>query len=298
LAKKRNTAFDSAQRKSKAEENPTESPEHSSSDHRIFQDPAIEQTVAEDPLFKFLQKWWKNMLVIGLAVFAIVYGKQVFQDTYEASMRRAAGVYGNMRQEYLQYVDLQQQVAALQATTDEESKSTEKTNSEDTGAEESESAKKLKELTQQLQDSSTRLGGYLNALRSEREPYSIFASLYSGLLAIHRKDIATARKELAQFDWRSITAEDGSERFYAELASSSLSRALLDQETTVSEGIAILAQLAQDGMYFHVSSALTLASIASTEEEKEQARLVLQDISEKHPEQAELVSDELKRLTG
>lgn len=110
----------------------------------------IQQTVAEDPLAKFLQKNWRFVAIVISVVVAFTYGKNFFEQTRYESLRRSADLLLSLQQqvEQLSQVDLQ--------SSDE--------------------------ATEEFEQGLARAQELRRALSQEREPYATLSPLYEAVL--------------------------------------------------------------------------------------------------------------------
>ncbi|MDC0357529.1 hypothetical protein OAO01_01840 [Oligoflexia bacterium] len=260
---------------------------------------AIAQTAGEDPVFKFLEKYWRPLLVIVLAVLAVSYVKQTFEDTYVTSMRRAADVYLNMQTEYTTFLAAQKEIkGVVQDQKLKQDKVREEGAAPDDPALDAEDAKpsKHEELLERKERSLTKLKEYFKALEVEREPYRSIAKIYDGLVASASGDFTRAKVQLETFKWREFSGSNSTEGFFAELAAITLARVLLDDEKARAEGKALLTELAQQAQHVNVSASLTLARITESPEEQKQVIAILESLSKNNPEQSELLGEQIDKL--
>ena len=282
---------------------------------RIFEDPSIQLAKEEDPLFIFFQKWWRHLLIAAAVIFAYQYGSSKFQQTYESSMKKSSELFSRVQNEFEELKRLAGELEANKLELEElKAKSSTETASAEDKSDEEEAAVneegsdneeqiqnvevKLSEAQKNFNESRRKLGQYLNALDDAKEPYSELATLYRGLAVHIYEDLDTMRATLSEFNWSEVTELDSSERLIAELAAVSLARAMLEEEATLNEGKQMLTKLARNGHYVHVSSAVSLARVSKTPEDKQEASSVIESILERQPEQLDLLEPELERLKG
>lgn len=250
--------------------------------HDIFQDPAISKAVSEDPFFRFLHKHWTRLLIAVALIAAGFYAKSAFEETYVASMSQAADLYSKVRSGYRGLVGLHDQVQAQKAAYREDP-------SEEVAA-------KLQNLEQSLADSQRRLGEIVMALGDARDPYKQVAGLYDLLLLTLSERHSEVSDTVKTIAWEQYGSDQLAERFLAELKALVAARALLDSSEHSNEGVLLLEELGERGRYVHTSAALSFARIADSDELKGRAVVLLERVLAEHPEQVELISEDLKRL--
>lgn len=261
------------------------------SSKRIFEDPAIAEALNEDPLFRFLSEYWKQVLLIVGAVFVFIYGKGVYQDTYTSSMRHAGDLFASLRSEYAKYEGLVQEHKKLASAAPEVEEA-----ANEVEGDAKKDAQKLAEVKENLSAAEERVQELIKYLSESRPPYTSISKIYAGLVARQKGELGELRAALSGFDWMGVSESNSVERFYSEVAALVMARALVDDEESYQKSRGLLAELAKDGEHVDVSAALTLARISLTEDEKSQARGVLESVVSNHPEQAALLESELKRL--
>ncbi len=243
----------------------------------IFDDEVMRRTVLEDPLAKFVNKNWLQIIGVLIVVAVVYFGYVQFMSAYQTRMSGAADLYRKVREEY----------AALTETRASAVKETD--------------AKKKEELTKSTQESSRKLSESIRALGDASYPYSEIARIYQALVLITvppggalTADVKAARQVLQPLNWEQ--EKTGSpKRLLAELRALLLGRTLLDDPSTIAEGRSMLKTLAQRGAVVHTAAALSLSQIASTDEEKKEAKAVLESLRSQHVEQGEVIDSELQR---
>jgi hypothetical protein len=71
---------------------------------------------------------------------------------------------------------------------------------------------------------------------------------------------------------------------------------LLIKPETHQAGVSELTSLAKEGAFLNAAAAISLAAVAVSTEEKENARETLKSVRAAHPEQSDLISEETKRI--
>ncbi|MFM1847557.1 MAG: hypothetical protein RL417_1031 [Pseudomonadota bacterium] len=279
-----------------------EAPPATPAGHDIFTDPALQQSLKEDPVFRFLQRNWRQVLLVVGCVVALVYARQVFQDTRVADMERSADIFNRARTEYEQIVSLERQLGDARKRLAESEKiaAAPKDGVKKDEKVDSTPATRVADLEKQVGDSRRRIEGHLGALADARSPYRELGVLYKGLLA---RETAEAGKSVAAmrgaFGIESGVPTLGDKpALPVELQVMALARTLIDSPETRGDGVAALGELAARGVYTRVSAGLALAQIANSEAERESARKLLEGILTAQPEQESFIAPELARLNA
>ncbi|MCB0328149.1 MAG: hypothetical protein KDD70_00760 [Bdellovibrionales bacterium] len=232
---------------------------------------AIQQTMAEDPLAKFVQRRWRELAITVAVVFLVIYVKDAFEQTRMASLRRSADLL----------IDLQAQVEQLKGIADQlavkkdEEKKKEVTEAQEaTGATESSGAQ-AKEASKTGENESAAEGEAIVKAEGEeqKEPE----------LSEDEKRFATSMSKA-----RELTHALAQERSpYAEL-SSFYGRVLddLNPEASASTraatvSVADVDQSLQRGILGEVEAFQAALSLANSNETLPQAVKGLEDIIEK-----------------
>ncbi|RMG41076.1 MAG: hypothetical protein D6719_09320 [Candidatus Dadabacteria bacterium] len=264
--------------------------------HRIFEDPAISEAIKEDPLFKFLSEYWKQVLVIVAAAVAIFYGREAYNRNYLIAMQHGGDQLATLRKEYAEYEGMLAELEDLKTKVQnqagkKDAKALKDKKSEGT----SEDQKKLADLEKRLKDKREQVLEMAGYLEQSHPPYPQIGKIYKALVARHDGNLEQLKALLGGFNWQQ-TPEDDPARFYAENAALVLARSLVDDKESYSQARSILKNLAEKGLYAAVPAALTLARISATDEEKAEARMALEDLIKRQPEQVELIEPELNKL--
>ena len=259
--------------------------------HDIYTDPALAQAPTDDPLYKWLNAHWRHLLSLVIAIAVITYFVGAFRDSYESSMRGAADIYARLQSEYNNYSVAKSALSAAVIEND-------KKMAGKSAAEKNEAEKGLENYYKNVEDAKSRLTQLVNSASYTREPYSVIADLYRGLMQRIENPKSPDLAALDKFrDWENVGKPNSDQRFYAELGALILARAYLDDATKRTDGEAMLKNLATKSQIVNVSAALTLSHIADTKEKRVEAKQILDTVLSKNPEQLDLVSDESKRLS-
>ena len=261
-------------------------------DHdRIFSDPTLAQTAAEDPLFRFLNTHWKQVLLVVGALFAGYFGNQAFQETYRNSMKRAAELFSGLQTQVAQIKSQRDAIVGL--SKEQQIKQADSKASEE---DKKQAQKKLDDAQAELKQMQDRAQEMIVALADTRDPYDKLAQLYRAELAASGGDAKSALGYLQGASaWQDLKIEDRG-RFFAESAAFNLSAMLLDQGEGRTKAFELLQQLSDQGSYLAVSAAQRLAQVASSAEERNTALSALQKVMERFPENSALLEPELQRL--
>lgn len=272
------------------------------SGHDIFTDPAIAQSLKEDPLYTWFKGYWRQVLVVCLTVAAVVYTRDVFNRNYVVEMQRASEIFSRVRGGYEQleanikslktaekaFVVADAAVKAEKTPSDEKTKAVE-------------AAKKtVTEAQAKIDESKKLMGLYLQALGDTREPYGELAPVYRALVE-HFGATPEALSKLAAGlgtppgDFSSLK---GDARFVAEIKELAAVRLLIDVPAERAAVRARLGSLIKGGRYVATSAALTLARLSVSPEDQVAASTIISDFVSSSPEQAELLKDEMTRLGG
>lgn len=245
----------------------------------------------EDPIVKFLEAHWQRALYALIAAGFLLYLYFGYQRSQEESRRQAADLFNKVR---ASLTELETADAKLAALNDEVA--ADKAAVDETKKKEREERKSA--IENEIKSSREKLHQRLSALSDVKEPYRSLAKLYGGMASLSSGDVAAARNDLRAFNWQSIAATGAEDRLIAELAALTLARTLIEQEESRGEGEKLLGELANDGSYVKVSAALALARIAGSPEKKSEAKAVLEKIRNQNPEYADLVREQIERLSS
>ena len=241
-------------------------------EHDIFTDPALQRTMVEDPLFRFLKNWWRQLLVIGLAIAAGWYVLHSFQETHIAAMKSSADTFRKVRSAYdeLRAFDLQK----LQITE----------------------PKALTDINQKMNAKELELVSTIDSLSDAKEPYRSFAQLYRALLKGRSGDIEGMKQLMPPDAWKNAATPESPERLVGELAAVAEARLLIDTPQNAEQGKAILKDLVVNGRFVNMSVVKTLSALAQSSSEKEELVTLLEQLRAKRPEQVALIDQALQEL--
>ena len=227
----------------------------------------IQQTVAEDPLAKFLQKNWRFLAIIISIVVAFTYGKNFFEQTRYESLRRSADLLLSLQEqvEQLNQMDLQN----------------------------------TEEAKDQFEQGLARAQELRRALSQERAPYATLSPLYEAVLL----QMQAVQQETLPNNGASQPTNLGGGLFTGvvdELRSFQQALSLLATGTEVTPddpALGALKEIVRSGRFagsaaLAVLQALTMNDAESLSELKELA----QEYIMRNPEQADIIRRELPLL--
>lgn len=276
----------------------------------------IEQTIAEDPLMKFVQRRWREIAFLLLAVFAVLYGKNVFEETRRESRSRSADLLLNLQSQVeqlrvgIEELKKKEQEAnkSSDGASDKKGESQEATVKESGKEKQEEEVQALRKRLEQNIDSAFELN---RALAQERAPYSELPELYTQLLSSYR---AIIKKEKGQEDsgissskLREILSAKALEQggLLAELKIFQGALVLLEKEGASSEVVGILRDLVAQGNITGVPALLALSALVEssgssespeTAMSSEELKGLAASYIERNPEQAAMLRRELPQL--
>lgn len=248
------------------------------SKHDIFTDPAIAQAKAEDPLFDFIAKNWQQLLFAAAIIFGGHYMYTRYQSTQYDSRVSASDLFAKVRSSAQELIIAERELASLKSQTDEAQKAS------------------LEEAEKKVTEAESSLKQRVAALSDAKQPYAELSNLYKGLAAIRAGNLDQASQDFSQIINLAKTNPDM--ELYSELARLQLSRSRLDLPEQYSQARSDLKSLAENGHYVNVVAATVLARVSTTSEEKTEALNVLQSLAKMHPEQADLLEEDLERLSA
>jgi len=238
--------------------------------------PIIPEEQVEDPVAKFIWTHRKELTLTVLAGLALFYVVHTFQENRRSRMAEAADMFHSVQEQFESFTQASVRLGEQRASTT--------VKPED-----------LKKQEEALTEQRARLDQSLRALADTDPPYTELAALYRGLLARSAGSASEAAGLLGGFSWRGESV-DTSKRMHGELAQLAYARSLLDAEASREQGVALLKDLARDGVYVRVVAAVTLARIATSDAQRADAKALLTSIVQAQPEQSDLVKGELERL--
>ena len=245
----------------------------------------IQQTVAEDPIAKFLQTNWRIITTVVILGFAFVYGKSFFEQTRHESLRRSADVLLNLQEQVEQLVE---QVSALDSTA---------------------VADETKE--DQFEQGLSRAQELTRALSQERAPYASLAPMYTALLSQIQLSKAGGGNELgADLTPQSLSEtelvlqkEEGVvvelQNFHRALYSLNVAtRSATDSASSDAEPALLkLKELVRTGSFVGGAALAVLQAFASDDQQmQDELRVLAKEYLARNPEQAEVLRRELPAL--
>lgn len=259
---------------------PQQSPGH----HDIFEDPSITRALKEDPLFKFLSKWWRQCLAVGVVAFIGWYAKMRFD---EAAMGRLAEGRTHL-------ISVQE---AYDGVLEAANKKSDSVNGETGNAEPHNSAEQSS--TDNLQAALARLAETQNLLADSTQPYSHISELYRSL-ELRFDPGKVSGNEPGLEIWQDIPPTNKGQRLIAELEALALARIALDKSEARESAEKTLRALVDHSEFAHTAAAIALARALTADNRSANDELqgLIKKLKERKPEQAELIDNELQGLLG
>lgn len=218
---------------------------------RQYQEQAV-----EDPLVQWFEKHANKIFWFIIAVFAIFYLRDVYQDTQLTSRRESADTYAQVRSRFDDWT------LALSSEKEEE--------------------RKLADQKKSALEES------IKALADTKEPYSSLAPLYTSLVALRSNaTLVPPSTEGVKNPLTKITAE---------LEALAIARAGLDKQEKHQESINLLKKLAQTSEFVAAPAASILADLATSDQEKAEAKKIIQDLIAARPELSKVLKESVDKL--
>ncbi len=266
-----------------------ETPDEPNNNRRknIFEDPAIAEAGKDDPFARFVLKYWR-LLVTGLiAVGLSIVGYNQFMTTALQKRADATKILHAVQEQYQDIVKKQAAVQTLRA--DEKAATDDKVRAE--------TAEKITKESEELQKQRDKINLMLVGLESP-PPFNTFASLYRGLTAARFGDYDTTASILASLNWEQVGKPESPERSAAELAALGLANALVDSDKHLDQVKTTLQLLAEKGQYASVGAVDTLSILATTPEDKERVRGLIQGVQQRYPAEQKFLQDASERVAS
>lgn len=255
---------------------PAESRERRQISLNVIQDNAAYEDSDLKPAIEYIEKNWKQFAITIVAALAMVYAVKVFRETRAMNMKASADRYARVNQSYNALL-----TSVLSANdTKKDAKEGEKTATRD----------------EKIASAKARLEEDLRSLEDTKDPYPAIAKIYRASTLALTGDAAAIKGAVEGLNLSAALASTGPERLYTELSALALGRALLDGNDSYKDGWALLLKLLNQGSYVNVSAASALARIASTPEEKAEVIAAAEKYLLAHPDQNELLEQDIDRL--
>jgi hypothetical protein len=254
--------------------------------HDIFTDPALVKAKQDDPFFKCINSHWRETLVIMAVALGGYYVVTSLQKSYYDSKVASADVFQKAQDSLKEVLELEQKLLGLNLIQIDA-----KT---DTKEAQDLRAKDKTELEQKLKSAKEALSQRVASLGDQKAPYSDLAPLFNSVVAVNGSDLAAANLAASNLT-QNRSAGDGA-LLASELASLANARLNIDMADKRSEAFAALISIVKESRFVAVSAASTLARVASSEEEKAQAKSAIDALLLKSPQQMDLLAEDLKFL--
>lgn len=272
-----------------------------SDDDRIFRDPALDAFIpTDDPLVRFVGKYWRLLLVLLVAYGAVWLGQIAYRQNRTRRADRASEAFARAHETFERFLSAQRVFVGAQGagSAGTASPATEAGQATGDAAKEKqgELAKRIESARKNRDDARATLVEQLKIVEDEGGNYERIGHLYEALAQATTGERTAAESAVSPYvDWRSLKPEAG-ERILAELAAYVRSKIQFGIPDGKGGAGAELTALASEGRYLNAAAALALASAATTDEEKAVARDVVQRVRAAHPEQIDLLGQEMRKL--
>ena len=252
----------------------------------IFEDPAIVEAGKNDPFIRFVSANWRLLLAVLVAIGLGIVGYSQVTATTLQKQADGTRVLRGVQQAYQEIIEEREVLVAAQA--EERAAKDDKTR-----AEAAERAKKSSENLQRKEDRLLAKATELETMPS----FAPFSSLYRGLVAAQRGDFGSVQAALAAQAWETVGKSGSPERAAAELSALGLAKALSDSDQYLDPARLALKALAERGDFAAVRAADAFAVLATTPEEKAQAKALIGLLQSRMPSQQKLLIDASERLS-
>ena len=253
----------------------------------IFEDPAIAEAGRNDPFVRFIASNWRTLLTVLIAAALGMIGYNRFTATALQKRADATKILRQIQEGYQSLIEKQDALAKAQESERSAADEAKKTAAAAQVKLEAEEVTRLKD----------KLGLMVAGLDAP-PPFATLSQLYKGLIAARVGDFDTAQTVLASIDWEQAGKPGSQDRQVAELTSLALAKALIDSGSHRDSAKKTLTQLSERGEIAAPRAVDALASIASSPEEKEQVRGLIQAVQQRYPSQQKLLSAASERVAS
>jgi hypothetical protein len=230
----------------------------SSTGRSIFEDPAISEAGKNDPFVRFVQRNWRSLILLLVALGVAMVGYNVFTKTALEKRARATTLLADIQESYRSLSEQQERLRKLGDDRDA---------AKDDAA--SKSATEAYDIAnKELGEAREKLVLMINSLDSP-PPFDSYATLYRGLLAARFGELAKLEEELKRApSWEAIDDAKSSRRFIAETVNLGLLRGLSQSEQHKASVRERLKDLAERGEYLAVDALAVLVAQTVGREER------------------------------
>lgn len=258
----------------------------SRSRRNIFEDPAIVEAGKNDPFIRFVSANWRLLFAVLIAVGLGIVGYSQVTATTLQKQADATRALREMQQAYQEIAEERDVLVTAQA--DERAAKDDKARAE--------AAERAKKATETLKLKEDRLLAKATELETGTS-FAPFSALYRGLVAASRSDFGAVQSALAGQGWETVGKQGSPERAAAELAVLGLAKALSDSDQHLEAAKQALKGLAERGDFAAVRAADAYAALATTPEEKAQAKAMIGLLQARMPSQQKFLVDASERLS-
>jgi hypothetical protein len=265
---------------------------------------SLVQSHRGDPVARFLTQQWRTLVAVLVAGGLAALAYNSFQTTADLKRAAVSEAFAAIQKQYRSVVEQQERLVSLRQQLADELKadpavdtSADKNAPKDPAQAEKDRAERQKSGQEQVErlqkeiDQGREKMAMMTAALKGPAPIEALVRMYQGLLAARLGDFDGAQQALQGTPWQGVGANDSPERLTAEFATLGLARALLDSEKFSSVAGEALEKLAREGSHAAVQAALSYAGVASSEEEKQKARDLLDRVAQRFPTQQKFVAD-------
>ncbi len=258
----------------------------SRSRRNIFEDPAIVEAGKNDPFIRFISANWRLLFAVLIAVGLGIVGYSQVTATTLQKQADATRALREIQQAYQEIAEERDVLVTAQA--DERAAKDDKARAE--------ASERIKKATETLKLKEDRLLAKATELETGTS-FTPFSALYRGLVAASRSDFGAVQSALAAQGWETVGKQGSPERAAAELAVLGLAKALSDSDQHLEAAKQALKGLAERGDFAAARAADAYAALATTPEEKAQAKALIGLLQTRMPAQQKLLLGASERLS-
>jgi hypothetical protein len=234
-------------------------------------DPDISTAVKDDPILRYLFAKRRELLGLVIAVIAGFFVVDRYREKHGESMGQAADVYAEVRRDLEVMADPKAQPAASPVP--------------ERPADPSEADVAQRRAISRLKE-----------LAEREQPYDQVSAIYQILVDLEHEHALPAADQQKTADCTDPAHFAKGPSFFVELRCLVAGRALLNEADQRANGWRLLQNLALRGKYSSVPAVVTLARVASGQDERSEVLTAIASVIQRFPEQESLLEDERQRL--
>lgn len=239
----------------------------------LFDDPDIQENIKDDPVFQFMKRHQSTLLTLAVVGIFGYFLYQWYEKNQLELMQSQATLLSELKDSVETWEEGKQALGELPEDASEEDKT---------------------KSQEELEAVARKVMGKLEALQNGSFPYNQIALGYKARFLAEAGRVSELEGLLTEIE----SARVEKDAHYADLARLLIAKAMFNEKELEERGWKLLTELTKVNSFVATSAAISLSRLANSDIRKQDAKLAIEELKARQPEQGAALDAAAARLSS